>query len=72
MVLLMIMIIAVFPVYLVGILNLILSKVFCYMCSPVEHNFCFYLIIFLYEFEMAPGEVVFGVVPVKNDKLCLR
>ena len=34
--------------------GLVLSKVFCCMCSPVEHCFCFYLIFFLYEYENVP------------------
>ena len=31
-------------------------KSFCYMCSPVEHYVCFYLIFFLYEIEDVPLE----------------
>ena len=42
------------------------------MCSPVEHYVCFYLIFFLYEIEMSPGKIVFGVVPSKNDNRCPR
>ena len=34
--------------------GLVLSKVFCCMCSAVEHYFCLYLIFFLYEFENVP------------------
>ena len=66
----MILIIAVYLVYVVGIFFLNYIKSFCFICSPVEHYFCFYLIFFLYEFEMSPGKIVFGVVPRKNDKLC--
>ena len=65
MVVLMIMVIAVFLVYVVGILYFNYIKSFCFMCSPVKHYFCSYLIFFLYEFDA--GKIVFGLVPNKND-----
>ena len=42
--------------------GLVLTNVFCFMCSPVEHYFHFYLIFFLYEFENVPMRSGFGVV----------
>ena len=39
------------------------------MCSPVEHYFCFYLIFFLYDFDV-PRKNSFRRCPQKNDKLC--
>ena len=42
-------------------------KSFCYMCSPVEHYFCFYSIFFLYDFEDVPQEKWFSALcPVKT------
>ena len=34
--------------------NLITSKSFCYMCSPVKHYVCFYLIFFLKKIDDVP------------------
>ena len=45
---------------------------FCFMCSPVEHYFCFYLIFFLYDFEDVPRKNSFRRCPKKNNKLCSR
>ena len=36
---------------------------FCYMCSPVEHYVCFYLIFFLYEIEDVPWKNCFRRCP---------
>ena len=47
-------------------------KSFCFMCSPVEHYFCFYLISLLYDFEDVPRKNSFWRCPQKNDKLCPR
>ena len=74
---LMIMIIAVFLVYLVGILTYVHQKTFCYICSPVEHYVRFYFIYFLYKIEGCPqenhpGEMVFGVVPRNSGNRCPR
>ena len=33
------------------------------MCSPVEHYFCFYLIVFLYEFQDVPRKISFRRCP---------
>ena len=45
---------------------------YCFMCSPVEHYFCFYLIFFLYEFEDVHRKNSFRRCPHKKDKLCPR
>ena len=37
-------------IMIIAVLNFI--KSFCYMCSQVEHYFCFYLIFFLYDFDV--------------------
>ena len=47
-------------------------KSFCFMCSPVEHYFCFYLRSLLYDFEDVPRKNSFRRCPQKNDKLCPR
>ena len=49
--------------------NLITSNVFCYMCSPVEHYGCFYLIFFEIEDALSPVKTAIGF---PGKVVCLR